>query len=227
MLAFQLIFLFSGILLTVSALQEYLETISVFKKIQGIDNAFYWTMNDEYFLFSEENHHEYDDYFENIEHRMMETVLFQGIGNIQTDSFETSDGIYDLQIYSKAMSENMRLPLKAGEWFSDDEPTGIAEMIVDGRMAEKYPVGSTVEATFAHTDWKTGEDSIQTVSFQVVGVLDMRGFIFDLYSGGNALTASDFFNTAEGYAMIKENSCTVKFNHDHFLNTRIAFPHTA
>ena len=222
LLVVQLIFLFTGIMLTVSALQDYSQSYRVYRKIDGFENACYWTMNVDYF-YQTGGDQDFESYLANMEDRAMEMGYFSGIGNVDTKLMYTEKGNYDLQIYNTVMAENIRLPLKEGNWFSSDAQSDCGEMIVDATMAKKYPVGSVVEGTFEYYDFDTGEDVCVTMSFRVIGILDMDGYIFDLLTGGSSFKVSDMLNTVSGYAIVQKSAETDQLPASNLTETRIAF----
>ena len=186
LLLMQMVFFFGAILIAISCVQEYTGTIRMLDSISGIDNAIYWTPDtqslDEGGIAAADK-------------AVLDTGGFDAIGRIATSYFIAPDGVHDVQLYNTELAQNISLPLSSGTWLRDTA-SGLPALVVDELMGRTYPVGSTVDAEFSLAD-----GGHACVRFEVVGVLDMHGYIFDFSAGGNALRAGDFFNTLESYAI--------------------------
>ena len=191
LLLVQMIFFFGALFIAISCVQEYTGTIRMLDSISGIENATYWTPDIQSLD---------DGSFKSADRAVLDTGGFDAIGRMATSYFVSSDGAHDVQFYSDELARNMSLPLSSGTWLCDSA-SGLPVLVVDEHMGSKYPVGSIVDAEFYIAD-----GGCIRVSYEVVGVLDMRGYIFDFSAGGNALRAGDFFNPLEDYAIAYMNS---------------------
>ena len=206
---------FNGLLLTFAAVQEYTDSIMLFQRIKGLNHAVYWTIDDSFYN-SSNSTMGFSAYAAEIVDAAMDTGVVKSIGNINTTFFPIDSETCDLQIYNDALARNIQLPLSSGNWFVDGN-MGHPEILVDEYMGRKYPVGSFVDVNL----YDVYDNRYETKQFEVIGVLDMKGYVFDFYSGGDGLTAGDFFQPLMGYAIIKESFAQIKV--DNHMNTRMVF----
>lgn len=174
LLLVQMVFSFGAILIAISCVQEYTGTIRMLDSISGVENAIYWTPDTQSFD---------EGGVAAADKAVLDTGGFDAIGRMATGYFISPDGVHDVQLYSDGLAQNISLPILSGTWLRDTD-SGRPALVVDERMGGTYPVGSIVDAEFSLAD-----GGYVCVSYEVVGVLNMRGYIFDFSAGGNALRA--------------------------------------
>jgi hypothetical protein len=241
LLVFQLFFFVIGMVITTGTILEHTLSVRLLNGIQGMQDALYWTIDDEPYLNKASMRYEellsagtvinsdpdvankaYINYIDSIENNALQSGAFAGSGKISTHSFSTEKGVYDLQLYNAELAGKIRLPMADGHWLDYQTDSGLPGIIVDTSMRYDYPIGSLVEGVFTRWDSILKDEVKYYFNMEVVGVVNMKGFIFDFRSGGNVLRASNFFTALSNYAIIDASKFTLELG-ENSENTRMLF----
>lgn len=231
-LLLQFFFMICGVMIAVSSVQEYSYGYRLLNTVRGLDKGLYFTINDiasyqaDYEFQNTDGEVDYSN-FASIQNHSLQLLNnidgISGIANIDYSYFDISEGSFPLYIYNESMCENIQLPLQDGRWLKDASETDVYEIVVDAYLGTIYPVGSFMELTFTEYDSITHESQYIKETYEVIGILGIDGYAFNMLSGGNALKAMDFFEQCTGYAIIAESDY-VGGIHQNLAGTRLVFP---